>query len=533
MPYDLERCDGFDKYGPLGYGTGQTGATGDPAALMLAGEYTSVINPEAGGSISTFAITIATALAGPGFALGLGPFGAGSYTACLNQVLPANYARAMGTIFTKNDFTAGNGEMGWTWGDGSVAQMTLKIDRSTGHIVLLRGAMRTGTVVATSTETISTNAVHCIQYDITFHNSTGTIQIWLDGTATSINLTGQDTCATANNYINFHGPTVTCVSSSGTTGLFDHSYHVFYTAAASGAGETPPLTNVWVETQFPTSDSAVTWTKSAGVLGNAYRVTLTNSAPAANSLVLRKWTPAANCTINSVSFLPQATNVSAKFKAVIYSDSAGVAGSLLSSGTEVVGCTTATLLTGALVTPQALTGGTAYWIGFINDTSISIAQEDTTTLASRAANTYTSGAPGTAPAMTAGQASWLLYGNCTVLAANWPQETPNPPVGDKSYNSSSTVGQEDLLGFPALTGSPSVIYTVGMKANMARSDAGARTIDMRMKSGATTGSGSNAGITPAVSYGYVASYFKTNPDTGAGWALAALNASVDGYKIAS
>jgi len=64
-----------------------------------------------------------------------------------------------------------------------------------------------------------------------------------------------------------------------------------------------------------------------------------------------------------VAIVPGATSGTAKFKAVAYADSAGAPGSLLSSGTEVVGCTSGSTLTGALITPQSLTAGTPCWIG--------------------------------------------------------------------------------------------------------------------------------------------------------------------------
>ncbi len=130
---------------------------------------------------------------------------------------------------------------------------------------------------------------------------------------------------------------------------------------------------------------------------------------------------------------PGATSETAKFKAVAYADSTGAPGSLLSSGTEVVGCTSGSTLTGALVTPQSLTAGTPCWIGFITDTSVILQQADSGTSGYKASNTYASGAPGTAPAMTGGQASWLLYGNVSgITGHNWLELDNNPALGDLS-----------------------------------------------------------------------------------------------------
>jgi hypothetical protein len=283
------------------------------------------------------------------------------------------------------------------------------------------------------------------------------------------------------------------------------------------------------------SDSAVQFAVGAGILGSsAARVTATN-APAAASLVLRRFVPAVACTLNSVTIMPGATSGTANYRGVVYADSGGTApGTLMSSGTQVTGVTSGTAATLPLTTPQSLSAGTQYWIGFINDTSVVLAQSDAGATGYRAANTYASGAPGTAPAMTSGQASWLLWGNLTgISGANYNEVNQQPPPGQYSYVFDATVNHEDLYGFPALSTTPAFVYVTAVKSYVQKSDAGAKTVSMRMKSGSTDSGGSATGQAPATTYGWLASYFSTDPNTSAAWTPSALNSATSGFKVDS
>ncbi len=80
---------------------------------------------------------------------------------------------------------------------------------------------------------------------------------------------------------------------------------------------------------------------------------------------------------------------------------------------------------------------------------------------------------------------------------------------------------------------PSAIYAVAVKGYIRKSDSGARTVDLRMKSGGTDSAGTNAGQAPATTYGWLDSFFETDPNTSAAWLPANLNAATSGYKVAS
>ena len=215
------------------------------------------------------------------------------------------------------------------------------------------------------------------------------------------------------------------------------------------------------------------WDYGAGVTPIIAEVVLVASTQGINSYVPpdyfdlqfsddgSTWTTAANFAATTWSAGQQQNfNVTARPIAP------GSAGSpLIAVGNEVVGTTSGATLTAAFASGQALIGGVPYGIGFITDTSIVLAQADTTPNGTKRANIYTSGAPIVCVGVTtAGQPSWQIWGNGSGSAANWPSVSANPPVDDIACVSSSTVGQEDLYSFPPLSSNPAVVYAVGFKA---------------------------------------------------------------------
>jgi hypothetical protein len=107
----------------------------------------------------------------------------------------------------------------------------------------------------------------------------------------------------------------------------------------------------------------------------------------------------------------------------------------------------------------------------------------------------------------------------------------NPSVSF-AFNSSGTPGQEDLFNPPAIPGTPTGVHHVSVKAFGYRTDAGARTVDLRIKSGASTYSGSYAGQTPnALTPSWMTTDFRKDPNGNIAWTKANLDASKFGYKL--
>jgi hypothetical protein len=405
--------------------------------------------------------------------------------------------------------------------DGTTAQCTLAIS-STGVLTARSGGVA-GTVLGTSASSLSAGVWYFIEATVTINNTTGVFTVDVD-TVNKINATSANTRGgTANNYANVYS----FIQGGGSSLMqFGPLYE---------RDDTTRVGDVTVETLFVSADSAVQFAFGAMTMGTAYRNSTTTNSPGAGQLALRKYTCPASGSLNSVKILPGATSAGAKFKAVAYADNgSGTApsGAPLDTGTEVIGTTADTVLNLPMTTPPSLTAGTIYWIGYITDTSVALALTDSGTNGYKASNTYASGAP-TSPTMTSGQSSWVIYGNLTGVATNAPEVGVRSPGGDKNYVSSATVNNEDLFTITALTDNPVTIYQAQVWAYTAKTDAGARTIDLRLKSSSTTSSGSSTGQAQSVSYAWQGSKFTTDPNTGSSWTASGINNSKIGYKIAS
>lgn len=510
MAWDYEFVDGFDKYGPTGANPANFGLTG--------AEWTNTI------TTGSNAPSIVAALSSTGKALTLSVATNGN-SCSIQKTVGANYARAIGGV-TISQTTFVSAAPGVVFLDGGTVQITIGIN-SSGQIVVYRGS-QSGTLLATSTNVISSGAVTCLEWDITFSGASGIVKIYLNGALSSINLSSANTSNSGNPQFSGFILGSGLGTSNAYTLTYDHLYLRAFTAA--GSGDTPLLTNPVIETQYPTADTLAQFTPVTAIMGKAYSITSTTASPGANQIVLMSYTPTVNSTINSVGFLPTTTSVGAKFKSVVYPDSAGApAATLLTDGTQVVGSVSGTTLTLPLVTPQALTAGTQYWIGFYTDTSITMTQVDTTTNSRTGALTYGSGAPSTPPATTTGHATFLLYGNMTGMAVNYAQEINNPEVGDLSYNQANVSGKEDLYSFPALPVNSSSIATVAVKTYARVGTPGVRTVSLQMHSGSTDSSGANQN--PAPSYTWLATYFDLDPNGNIAWIATGVNSATSGVKV--
>jgi hypothetical protein len=495
--------DGFDKYMPAQAANPGNAVYQNWLQELMLGDWTSP-------SISTngFIISPLSATGGAIF------FSDNSNH--LIKTLSTNYATGIGGIRLSTDLLAVNDFIRFF--DTATEQGGLRFNTN-GTLTILGAA---GAVVATSSATITANTTHYIEWSITFASS-GAYTVYLDGTQI---LTG------TGNFKSSANAFYQTINLGNTSGGVKYTFDDFYVDDGSG---TVLLTNPVVETHIPVSDTATAqFTIGNAVFGAWLPTVATTNAPGANQLFLRPFTPSVSCTINSVSCIPSATSAGANFKAVIYADSAGAPAGLLSSGAQVTGAVLDTVLTGNLVTPQALTASTQYWIGFITDTSVLLHASDANTTGRKIANTYTSGAPGTAGAMTAGQTNWCLWGTITGVSFHFYEETASPSLsylGDFSYVQSSTVGNEDLYNIGALTANPPTIYSVAIKAQLRDSDAGLRTVSLNQKSGGVDSAGT--AFSPSTSYQWFGYYLANDPNTSSPWTVGNLNAATGGFKVVS
>lgn len=495
-------ADGFDQYGPTG--------SVDFSSTNTAGIWTTVT----GGSLVA-PITLAT-----GSAMRVG--GGGSLVSSTFTAV----SRIAGSIRLRTNTAATTAAV--TVRNGATAAFTIDVSEANG--IRLRTGGTGGSVISTGGSYVSSTAV-VVSFDITI-GASASYSVSMDG---SVWLTGTGNTGNGQASVN-----TVVISSASSDSDFDDL--VLFDPAQAGYDSGCLTNNVVVETQFPNGDSQTQFTNDGDLViadgvaqTGIVRLTGTTNAPGAGQLYVLKIVPNISRTINSVSMIPSATSAGAKFKAVIYSDSSGAPNALLSDGNEVVGAVSGTTLTSSLVTPQSLTAGTAYWIGFYTDTSVTVRKYDNTTaLGQKKANTYGSGAPATLSGMTTGQATWLIWGNCTGSAVNWVAISRNPPPGiatDQVH--SSTVSQEDLFTFPALSLTADAIYTGVVLGFVSKSDAGARTVSFNMKSSSSDSTGSSSSQALLTTKRWQVSFYENDPATSAAWLQSAADSAVSGYSVAS
>lgn len=505
--------EGFDKYGVPNADGGASNAPPGVANLLAQGDWTSCSTGTNSG--------IVAGLSASGGAFRI----AGSVV--LSKTLAANYPRLIGGIRFSSSLTNVGGVQ---FMDTSTAQCGISINAGTGTISIKNGNSSSGTVIATSTVSVSADSVHFLEWDLTFSN-TGAYQVWLDGISI-LSGTG-DLTATANNYANVFQ------INSGQNISWDDLY-IFDTAGTRNNAVL--LTAPRVETTFPVSDNAVQFTFGAGTVGASLPRNAASLNLNANNWYVRPITPTQNCSLVSLSLLGFTANGSVQVRPVVYSDNAGVPGSLLTSGPTVVGVPANTVVLLNLTTGQSLTAGTQYWIGVMTDITFTagIAGGDALGQGRSATSTFASGAPSTAPA--SGLTTTLcIWGNVTGITGNTyivaggslAAAVAGPPLPNQMFVASSIAAQEDLYNFGALTTTPTNIYAVAVKAYAAKSDSGARTVSMRTKSGATDSAGSLAGQGVGTSYGWLSSYFELDPNGNIAWTAAGLNAAASGLRIDS
>lgn len=507
--------EGFDKYGPLTSATSGPGYTG---TALTAGEWTSV------GSGT--AMSIVSPLSSTGFALSVTINTAIS----LSKTLAASYSRLIGGI-RFNLSTAGSQPFTIQFQDSGTAQCSLTLPGGTG-LWSLRTGTAAGTILATATTSVSVGSTHYLEWDITFAAS-GAYSVWLDGTLL-FSGTGA-TRTTTNNSANIFA---IGGAAAGPTVILDDLYIFDSTGTTCNAVLN---NNPRIETVFPVSDAQAQFSVGATTLGAT-----TTRAPttgtyngSANDFVVKNYTPARNCTLNSVTLrIGTASNSTANLRAILYADNAGVPGTLIASGTTVTGVSPNTTLTLPFASGQSLTAGTQYWVGFMVDvalTSFLLSETPTYTIGRRATSTFSSGAPATAPTTTATSTTPCVWGNiANTVPANYVENAVQPPIyttENWSYVDSQTVGNEDLFAMSALSAPSANIYVAATKVYMSLSSSGVRTGSVH-----TSSSGTDSGapsVTPPTTYSWESQYLMTDPNTGLPWTVSAANAALAGYRLDS
>ena len=253
----LIAMDGFDKYGAANSNSTAV------AALLTAGEWTSA---------SSATVQIVAPLSATGQALLVGSGGT------VTKTIPT-VGRTLGGMRFSSSLA---NVAGVQFLDGASNQCGICINVA-GTIAVRNAGYNTGTILGTSTASITANSVHYLEWDITFGNAAA-YQVWLDGVSI-LSGTG-DTTGTANNTTS--GFTLVANATAYTV---DDLYVFDATGTTNNA---VLLTSPRIETQFPNADGAVQFALGAGILGTSLSRSGGNGNNAANQLRVRPFVPAVN-----------------------------------------------------------------------------------------------------------------------------------------------------------------------------------------------------------------------------------------------
>ena len=409
--------------------------------------------------------------------------------------------------------------------DGATAQCSI-VFRSDGAILLTSGGP-TGTVLATYTGAWTAAATWtAFEFEVVINATTGSFAVRKNGNSVNdFSATGLDTQVSANAYAN----KLTVGNSVNVTQRIDD---LFWRSGAAGGTW---LGDIRCYTRWPASDVTDKFTLSAGSTSVTVMpsIGVANAFAAANAHYMQ-FTPLVSGLLTSATVN---CNISGgggtgHMKAALFADNAGAIGALLATSVEITNPGQALIPT-SFPSPVHVARGQTYWLGVNQDANITYAVENS------------SSAPVNAIALTAPPyASWpvsnpggtLAAVNCpgvTVLVvpqtnADAVSEAQQDAFG--TYVFDSTPGDSDLYGIAALPVTPLTMVAVTTRGYMQKSDAGTRTAAMQLQSGATVVATPTLTLIPS-GWQWAWRMDPTDPNTGAAWTAAAVNAAQIGPMV--
>jgi hypothetical protein len=412
--------------------------------------------------------------------------------------------------------------------DATAAQVTIRWNEDTSITVMSGGPAGTllGTVAAGAFSSVTWDSW---QIKAVIHNTTGSVEIRKNGSATPIlSLTNVNTRAGSTNaYCN-----KVTLANSNTSSV--HHFDDFLICSGSGAAPNDWLGDLrcWPNVPNGTAQSQWSFSPTTATFGQTSTASA-NSGASANVIMFCSVSTPYSGTIASVQSVLGAPLVGGFNMALYDATGTGAAPGALLAQSTAISSPAAGNYTFNFASPPSVTKGQALWIALWSAattisafTGVGGVTKATQTL------TYTGTFPTTAGAtVTTGG---IPYAVAAITLANSLQTISEAQQdGDATYIYSSTVGQEDLYSFSTLASQsyfPQSIVGVVPFAILKKSDAGARTVSVRCKSGATD----VAAITDAAvpnSYAHRSGFLGTDPATSAAWTTTGVNAATVGVKL--
>lgn len=407
-------------------------------------------------------------------------------------------------------------------GDGATVQCSI-VFRADGSIILTSGAPA-GSVLATYTGAfIAANVWNAYEFEVTINNTTGVFKVRTNGSgsdsfsATALNTRG----GTANNYAN----RLILTAGSGTpTMVIDDLLWNYGATPGTWMGD------IRCYTRMPASDASVQFSRTpmtqASPSGSLSTATITTNTA--------RYTPYVASYTGAVSSLAisLALGFTGGLKCAIFAanGTAGAPGTLIQAATAAITNPTAGSNTFSFSPGVSVVRGTTYWVGFCSDT---------TTTNGWNTNNSVLGDTGTGPVYASwpasnptgiGTSANVITGNI-VITPSINTEFVNETLqdGTTSYVYDSTVGHTDFYAIAALAVTPVSVIAVTTRALMAKSDAGARTAAVQLKSVGTTVASTTLSL--STSFQWIGRTDAVDPATSAAWTPAAVNAATVGPTV--
>lgn len=401
--------------------------------------------------------------------------------------------------------------------DGATAQCSI-VSRSDGAILLTSGGP-TGTTLATYAAAVTAqNVWFTFEFEVVIHPTAGSFTVRTQGAASnSFQATGLNTRGgTANSYAN----KLTLGNQNTPSGSEDFDDFIW---------RSDPTAVAWLGDQrcytlYPSSDASLQFAAAPSPTQQLLSGTTGSVAQGANAALLNPFIPAVTGTIGS-ALISVVTGGVGHFKAAIYN---AVTGAVLGTSNEITNPTSG-ILTLTFASPPTVVKGQSYYLA--TDQDFSMTYDGGTVNGFSSTITY-SGFPTTNPALTANAARTHAWINIT--PSNFGSVNEAQQDGPTTYVYDSTVGHADFYNLddlPTLLVPPSSITAVVSRAFVGKSDAGSRSAQVQLKSGATTVQ--STALVLSASFQWTERIDLVDPNTSAAWTIAAVNAAQIGPRVSA
>jgi hypothetical protein len=410
--------------------------------------------------------------------------------------------------------------------DVGAAQCTVEF-RSDGALLLLSGGIG-GTVIATwPTAITGINNWNAYEIEVVVHNTAGSISVRKNGntsndfTATALNTRG----GTANNYAN--RIQIGAQTAGGPTWIIDDFLW------RSDPTAVPWVGDIRCYTRMPASDQSVQFSKNVSTIavnmGSGSVVGLN-----ANCLQCQRFLTAGGGVLQSATLTPAATSAG-HVMAAIYDTTGpnGGPGAVVATSNPLTGLVLGTN-TFTFTTAPTLTPNTYYFLAFCSDAALANLPFNNTTFGAVNFPMPYATFPVANPALPTyplGSAASCPGGVINLTAGNYSLVSEPQQDATTTYVYDNLPGDADFYGISGLPGTPASTVCTTVRGYFEKSDAGAKTGSIQLKSGATT-----VQATPiflGTNWGWIWRTDANDPNTGAPWVSTAVNSVQIGPTVVS